>query len=841
MGSGRRNRRAKAARDLPLKRAAEEAVLVKQGLEDGEELYAPTSKFMSLVQRATDCEHLRNEVKSLEKLHALGLFESVSRLSRADAARVSECFTYLDADKVVMTRTFALSMGIKVPLELTDRKEHKSHIWRRLALLRFMILSKLPGQQLLAAEIRCPTQPTTQVVTSLVAFLMGACADNGEQPLNVAFTLSLLCQVAGTESLNVFGESIPVDVVLESFKDLPCKILESYPDESCLDFSQRRRMRRRILELFELWGLVRPPGAADVWRTCRDIAGTENPGDDFRLDLVRNYLLLPTHRFLVRVVRVDGSQSLESVSVRHMEWKGGNSWYAPVAEFIRACAVVCDCDWQRLVLTGLDASRGLYFFAPSEPIDRLGETGRLVVYEVDDVGAFSPWIARQPRWRRSLFLSDDERIVGHDAAPLLNVGGTYYGEYNCAGAQRACRLEVTDVTVLPTEETKGEPGEPKKFPSAEIGLVFDFVTRSGAQAAYALEGTYDGATREARFEPLRWIVRTDQQAVTMVPITLKVVGGDDTGNPRLVGCVDKCGGIAAWAAGDRHDPLEDCIPSDDEEDEDARYPQLASHVGIVLDHSIGHRLRGIPMLHTVPRSLKPIPAIHMLRQRYEGRDDWSTFRLCREDPDGTVPTTAWGDDPMLPSSDLIKRCAEYMRMQWRDAAACDAHKLDVVEDRTRVNSDRVRRLLASHSPHAVLEDCRLDPPLRLRDVLARFRHTPALIDPPDPTRCVVCFGHAKEGSNRVCGACGTVRYCGRECQRAHWDGGHKESCSRRRQRRDKIARRLCDVCGRQADLDGPRLPTCSACDLRRYCDESCQAADWAAGHRSNCPRTAGDC
>ena len=86
MGSGRRNRRAKAARDLPLKRAAEEAVLVKQGLEDGEELYAPTSKFMSLVQRATDCEHLRNEVKSLEKLHALGLFESVSRLSRADFA-----------------------------------------------------------------------------------------------------------------------------------------------------------------------------------------------------------------------------------------------------------------------------------------------------------------------------------------------------------------------------------------------------------------------------------------------------------------------------------------------------------------------------------------------------------------------------------------------------------------------------------------------------------------------------------------------------------------------------------------------------------------------------------
>ena len=51
-----------------------------------------------------------------------------------------------------------------------------------------------------------------------------------------------------------------------------------------------------------------------------------------------------------------------------------------------------------------------------------------------------------------------------------------------------------------------------------------------------------------------------------------------------------------------------------------------------------------------------------------------------------------------------------------------------------------------------------------------------------------------------------------------------------KRRRD---RRLCDYCGRQGGIDEPRLPVCY-CGLRRYCDETCQRAGWAAEHSKTC-------
>ncbi|KAG2494780.1 hypothetical protein HYH03_007023 [Edaphochlamys debaryana] len=41
------------------------------------------------------------------------------------------------------------------------------------------------------------------------------------------------------------------------------------------------------------------------------------------------------------------------------------------------------------------------------------------------------------------------------------------------------------------------------------------------------------------------------------------------------------------------------------------------------------------------------------------------------------------------------------------------------------------------------------------------------------------YGTASEAelSLRQCGGCRTVRYCGSECQKAHWRGGHKEECA----------------------------------------------------------------
>ena len=45
--------------------------------------------------------------------------------------------------------------------------------------------------------------------------------------------------------------------------------------------------------------------------------------------------------------------------------------------------------------------------------------------------------------------------------------------------------------------------------------------------------------------------------------------------------------------------------------------------------------------------------------------------------------------------------------------------------------------------------------------------------------------------------------------------------------------RHCDYCGRQGGIDEPRLPVCY-CGLRRYCDETCQRAGWAAEHSKTC-------
>jgi len=52
----------------------------------------------------------------------------------------------------------------------------------------------------------------------------------------------------------------------------------------------------------------------------------------------------------------------------------------------------------------------------------------------------------------------------------------------------------------------------------------------------------------------------------------------------------------------------------------------------------------------------------------------------------------------------------------------------------------------------------------------------------------------------------------------------------------KMARRLCDVCGKQGRISKPTFPRCGACSKRRYCDENCQRADWETlGHSRRCP------
>ena len=61
-----------------------------------------------------------------------------------------------------------------------------------------------------------------------------------------------------------------------------------------------------------------------------------------------------------------------------------------------------------------------------------------------------------------------------------------------------------------------------------------------------------------------------------------------------------------------------------------------------------------------------------------------------------------------------------------------------------------------------------------------------------------------------------------------------EQAQREARRFWKMARRLCDFCGKQGRISKPTFPRCSLCSKRRYCDENCQRADWEAGHQDSC-------
>ena len=51
---------------------------------------------------------------------------------------------------------------------------------------------------------------------------------------------------------------------------------------------------------------------------------------------------------------------------------------------------------------------------------------------------------------------------------------------------------------------------------------------------------------------------------------------------------------------------------------------------------------------------------------------------------------------------------------------------------------------------------------------------------------------------------------------------------------NRIRRRICDDCGKQASLSEPRFEVCSGCGVARYCSEECQISDWWH-HESCCP------
>jgi MYND finger len=74
-------------------------------------------------------------------------------------------------------------------------------------------------------------------------------------------------------------------------------------------------------------------------------------------------------------------------------------------------------------------------------------------------------------------------------------------------------------------------------------------------------------------------------------------------------------------------------------------------------------------------------------------------------------------------------------------------------------------------PDADLAQLYSDDAQGILDMIKNLRHMPELMS------CRNCNKRKQEvGPIRKCTGCGLVGYCGKECQREHWDAVHKEEC-----------------------------------------------------------------
>eukprot|EP00979_Chaetoceros_neogracilis_P004748 scaffold824_cov132-Chaetoceros_neogracile.AAC.10 len=93
--------------------------------------------------------------------------------------------------------------------------------------------------------------------------------------------------------------------------------------------------------------------------------------------------------------------------------------------------------------------------------------------------------------------------------------------------------------------------------------------------------------------------------------------------------------------------------------------------------------------------------------------------------------------------------------------------------------------------------------------------------------CAAC-GDSDDGggSLKACSACNLVKYCNRSCQVAHRPA-HKKLC-----KKGLAKHRWCAACGDSND-GGGSLKACTGCNLVKYCNRTCQAAHWPA-HKKTC-------
>jgi hypothetical protein len=121
--------------------------------------------------------------------------------------------------------------------------------------------------------------------------------------------------------------------------------------------------------------------------------------------------------------------------------------------------------------------------------------------------------------------------------------------------------------------------------------------------------------------------------------------------------------------------------------------------------------------------------------------------------------------------------------------------------------------------------------------------------------CAAC-GASRAGVRlQVCAGCDSVRYCGPDCQAAHWPQ-HKAACKAASagaappSGQQESARmggggsssggggggggvKSCAGCGAASGEEGSKLRVCSGCAAARYCSRACQAGHWQQ-HQQHC-------
>ena len=88
--------------------------------------------------------------------------------------------------------------------------------------------------------------------------------------------------------------------------------------------------------------------------------------------------------------------------------------------------------------------------------------------------------------------------------------------------------------------------------------------------------------------------------------------------------------------------------------------------------------------------------------------------------------------------------------------------------------------------------------------------------------CCACCGKSADQKRFFCGKCGIAVYCGKQCQKQHWDEGHRELCG---------TQKTCSACKKLLD----KKMKCGKCNAVFYCNKEHQTWHWKhGGHKKEC-------